>query len=210
MAKTRKITPTSGKMQNNRVIVHHQPQQRRLITINRYLIAAVFILMTAVFMLGLFIFPNGNDIVEALKNKQQSIITTKTPLEMNAEIDSLKRELVGVVSGSIERRLNSLEEGIKLGSVLGSLQTLTTIRHDIKVLHGYSEPLKQKQQQIAQANLVLIEEVSHLRGLIYLTLGSCGLMFTAFVLIWVKNRKYFLNYEKDNHYLLKSAKESEE
>jgi len=205
MANPSRVTPASGKMQNDMVILHQQLQHQRLINLNRYLISAVFLLMTLVFVLGFFMFPDNSDIAQTLKNKQQLAVTMKNSPIISAEIDSLKGELVGLVTGSIETKLKSLEEGIKLGSVLGSLQTLQDVRHDVKLLHKYSDPLEQKQQQIAQANVALIEEVSHLRSLIYLTLGSCSLMFTALLLIWARNRKQFLNYQKNTPSLLKSA-----
>jgi len=209
MANPRRVTPASGKMQNDIVILHQQLQHQRLIKLNRYLISAVFILMTLVFVLGFFVFPDNNDIAKTLKNKQQLAVTMKNSPVISAEIDSLKGELVGLVTGSIEAKLKSLEEGIKLGSVLGSLQTLQDVRNDLKILHKYSDPLEQKQQQIAQANIVLIKEVSHLKKLIYLTLGSCSLMFTALLLILARNRKHFLNHQKSTPSLLKSTNISE-
>lgn len=205
MAKPHRVTPASGKIQNDIVILHHQLQQQRLINLNRYLILAVFILMTMIFVLGFFVFPDNSDMAQTLKNKQQLAVTMKNSPIINAEIDSLKGELVGLVSGSIEAKLKSLEEGIKLGSVLGSLQTLQNVRNDVKILHKYSDPLEQKQQQIAQANVALIEEVSHLKSLIYLTLGSCGLMFAGLLLIWARNHRHFLNHQENSPSLLKSA-----
>ena len=209
MEKPSRVTPESGKRQNDIVIFHQQLQHQRLINLNRYLISAVFVLMTLIFVLGFFIFPDNNQIAQTLKNKQQLATTIKNSPAIHAEIDSLKGALVGLVTGSIEAKLKSLEEGIKLGSVLGSLQTLQNIRNDVKTLHKYSDPLEQKQQQIAQANVALIEEVSHLKSLIYLTLGSCCLMFTALLLILARNRKHFLNYQKNAPSLLKSTNISE-
>lgn len=205
MANPSRVTPTAGKIQNDLIILHQQLQHQRLINLNRYLISAVFILMTLVFIFGFFIFPDNSDIAQTLKNKQQLAITMKNAPVISAEIDSLKGELVGLVTGSIEAKLKSLEEGIKLGSILGSLQTLQDVRQDVKLLHKYSDPLEKKQQQIAQVNVALIEEVSHLKSLIYLTLGSCSLMFTALLLILARNRKHFLNYHKNTPSLLKSA-----
>lgn len=172
------------------VIFHHRLQQQRQLThINHYLIASVFILVIAVFMVGFFIIPNDAQMIATLKNNQQLTRTiTQSPL-ISAEIDTLKGELVGLVSGSIENKLRSLEEGIKLGSILGSLQIVENIRTEVKALHKYSDPLVQKEQQVAQANARLIKEVSHLKHLIYLTLGSCSLMFCAFLLIWIKHKK---------------------
>jgi hypothetical protein len=160
MAKPRRVTPASGKRQNEIVILHQQFQQQRLINLNRYLISAVFVLMSMVFVLGFFVFPDNSDIAQTLKNKQQLAVTMKNSPVISAEIDSLKGELVGLVTGSIEAKLKSLEEGIKLGSVLGSLQTLQDVRNDVKLLHKYSDPLEQKQQK-----LNLIKIFVHIDGL---------------------------------------------
>lgn len=200
MGKVRKETRKSSKKQNDVIILNHQLQQQRLIKANRYLISAVFVLMSLVFSLGFFIMPDENDMIETLQNKQRlAALSAKNPV-ISAEIDSLKGEMVALVSGSIESKLKSLEESIKLGSVLGSLHTLQAVRNDVSVLHKYSDPLEQKQQQVAQANVALLEEISQLRSLIYLTLGSSSLMLGAGLLIWFKKRKR-LTYQKDEHYL---------
>lgn len=200
MGKVRKETRKSSKKQNDVIILNHQLQQQRLIKANRYLISAVFVLMSLVFSLGFFIMPDENDMIETLQNKQRlAALSAKNPV-ISAEIDSLKGEMVALVSGSIESKLKSLEESIKLGSVLGSLHTLQAVRNDVTVLHKYSDPLEQKQQQVAQANVALLEEISQLRSLIYLTLGSSSLMLGAGLLIWFKKRKR-LTYQKDEHYL---------
>ncbi len=201
MSKTRKTTSRPAKKQNDIVLLNHQLQQQRLIDLNRYLIGAVFVLMSMVFVLGFFVIPDEADIARELQNKQQAQALTDTNPVISAEIDSLKGELVGIVSGSVESKLKSLEESIKLRSVLGSLQTLQEVRDDIKVLRKYSDPLEQKQQQVAQANAALIEEVSQLRNLIYLTLGSSSLMFSAALLVWVKNRKRLTYQKKEAAYI---------
>jgi hypothetical protein len=148
---------------------------------------AVFVLISLLLVLVFLAFPNDNHRLLRLNN--QVLTAFEHPLVTSAKIDNLKGELVGLVSGTIENKLISLEEGIRLGSVLSSLQTVQNIRNDVKVLHKYSDPLEQKQQQVVLKNAHLIEEVSHLKDLIYLTLGICSLMFSAFLFIWSKNRK---------------------
>jgi hypothetical protein len=43
------------------------------------------------------------------------------------------------------------------------------------------------------ANKILAKEVSQLKRLMYLTLGSCALMFAALAGIWVKGRKQLIS-----------------
>lgn len=178
------------------VILHNQLLQPDLERKNRLLLKLVFALMLVVFMLGSFLLP-AHDMAEELKEKQAIEVATtaenlKNPV-LTAEIDSLKGQLVGLVSGSIESKLTKLEKSIKLRSVTGSLETVQSLKEDIKVLRTYSQPLVQKKQQEVVANKMLAKEVSHLKNLIYLTLGSCGLMFAALAGIWFKGRKQLIS-----------------
>lgn len=178
------------------MILHNQLLQPDLERKNRLLLKLVFALMLVVFMLGSFLLP-AHDMAEELKEKQAIEVATtaenlKNPV-LTAEIDSLKGQLVGLVSGSIESKLTKLEKSIKLRSVTGSLETVQSLKEDIKVLRTYSQPLVQKKQQEVVANKMLAKEVSHLKNLIYLTLGSCGLMFAALAGIWFKGRKQLIS-----------------
>lgn len=180
------------------VVLHNQLLQQDLEKKNQMLLRLVFALMLVVFVLGSFLLP-AHDMVTDLKEKQafEAVTVTeslKNPV-LTAEIDSLKGQLVGLVSGSIESKLAALEKSIKLGSVLGSLETVRSLKEDVKVLRTYSDPLEQKKQQEAAANKILVKEVSHLKNLIYITLGSCGLMFAALAGIWIKERRKLISRE---------------
>lgn len=172
------------------VVLHQQLQQQKLLKINRFLVYGIFSLMLTVIALGFFFIPNNQD--KVLLNVENSRLIAQQQLNnpvLNAEIEHLKTQLVSVVSGSIEGKITSLEESIKLGSVLGSLETLNGLRKDVKALRNYSQPEKKQLQQTATVNKALMTEVSQLRNLIYFTLGSCSLMFAAFTLVWLKGRK---------------------
>lgn len=178
------------------VVLHNQLLQQDLEKKNRMLLRLVFALMLVVFVLGSFLLP-ARDMVTELKEKQavEAVAATeslKNPV-LTAEIDSLKGQLVGLVSGSIESKLNSLEKSIPLESGMSALDTIHSLKEDIKVLRTYSSPLEQKKQQEAAANKLLVKEVSHLKNLIYITLGSCGLMFAALAGIWVRGRKQLIS-----------------
>lgn len=176
------------------MILHNQLQQQDLVKKNQVLLKLVFALMVVVFVLSSYLLP-AHDMVEELKEKQLPGIETAENFNnpvLTAEIDSLKGQLVGLVSGSIEGKLATLEKSIKLGSVLGSLETVRSLKEDVKVLRTYSDPLEQKKQQAVAANELLVKEVSQLKKLIYLTLGSCSLMFIALAGIWIKNRRQLI------------------
>jgi hypothetical protein len=194
MSKRQKTKPVLvNPKQEVMILQNQQLQQPNLEKTNRLLLLIVFALMTVVFVLSSFLLPS-HQMVEELKEKQllETSYTLKNPV-LSDEIESLKRQVVGLVSGSIEGKLNSLEKSIKLGSVLGSLETVRSLKEDVKMLHTYSDPLEQDKQQVAQANQILAKEVSQLKNLIYLTLGSCGLMFAALAGIWMKGHKHLLS-----------------
>ena len=206
MSRQQKTKPNVFNSTKEVMTLHNQVQPHDLAAKNRVLLRLVFALMLVVFMLGSFLLP-ARDMVEELKEKQTIEVTAnaeslKNPV-LTAEIDSLKGQLVGLVSGSIESKLKTLEKSIKLGSVVGSLETLNSVKEDIKVLRTYSQPLEQKKQQDLTANKILAKEVSQLKRLMYLTLGSCGLMFAALAGIWLKERKQLI--AKQPEYLEKKG-----
>ena len=106
---------------------------------------------------------------------------------MSAEVNTLKGQLVGLVSGSIESKLRTLEESIRSGTVTNSLGTIEDLKNDVKVLRSYSDPVKKEQADVA--NEQLIQEMTHLKHLIYMSFASCGLMLAALAGIWIKNLK---------------------
>ena len=71
---------------------------------------------------------------------------------------------------------------------------LKDLKNDIKVLRSYSEPVK-KLKATTIPNEQLMQEMSELKHLVYLTLASCGLMLAAVGGIWFKNR-YRLPYKE--------------
>ena len=201
--KTKNKLVNSGK---EVLVLHNQLLQQDLEQKNRMLLRVVLALMLVVFVLVSFLLP-AHDMAENLKEKQAIEVATsaeslKNPV-LTAEIDSLKGQLVGVVSGSIESKLNSLEKSIPLESGMSALETIRSLKKDVKVLQAYSNPLEKKTQQEVAANKMLAKEVSHLKSLIYLTLSSCGLMFAALAGIWLKGRKQLLS--RQSEYLEKKS-----
>jgi ribosomal silencing factor RsfS len=123
---------------------------------------------------------------------------------ISAEVDALKSQLVGLVSGSIESKLNTLEEGLKAGTITEiGLDTIEALKDDLVVLKTYSETgagrlIAQKylQQANKAENKNLAQEVSQLRSMIYFLITSCGLMVAAVASVWVR-RKYALIHDVD-------------
>jgi len=170
-------------------VLQRIPSHQGLMKVNRWLMAMVFFLMTVIVIAGFFFFP-ANDITRYKKSEVN--IAEMNPV-LSAEVNTLKGQFVGLVSGSIESKLRTLEESVRLGTVSTALGTIEDLKNDVKVLRSYSEPAKQ--EKVVIDNKQLMQEMSELKRLIYVTLASCGLMLAAVAGIWFKNR-YRLPYKE--------------
>ena len=188
------------------ILLNHQIQQEKLINVNRYLMGTVFVLMCLVFTLGFFVIPDNDDMIKQLKSESKFSAMTGKDRAITAELDILKGEMIALMSGTIDNKLKTLESSVKLGSSLGSIQSLQMlqeVRNDVSSLNKYSDPLQQKQQQVAEANAALLTEISQLKGLVYLTLGSSSLMFCGIFLVWLKRKKRLAYQQQDEQYLIR-------
>ncbi|OYV23297.1 MAG: hypothetical protein CG442_343, partial [Methylococcaceae bacterium NSO1] len=151
--------------------------------------AMVFFLMTVIVIAGFFFVP-ANDVT---RYKKPEVAVAEMNPVLSAEVNTLKGQFVGLVSGSIESKLRTLEESIRLGTASKALGTIEDLKNDVKVLRSYSEPAKK--EKVVIDNEQLMQEMSELKRLIYVTLASCGLMLAAVAGIWFKNR-YRLPYKE--------------
>jgi hypothetical protein len=171
------------------VVLQRIPSHQGLMKVNRWLMAMVFFLMTVIVIAGFFMLP-ANDLT---RYKKPEVTVVEMNPVLSAEVNTLKGQFVGLVSGSIESKLRSLEESVRLGTVSSALGTIEDLKNDVKVLRSYSEPVKK--EKVALSNEQLMQEMSELKRLIYVTLASCGLMLAAITGIWFKNR-YRLPYKE--------------
>jgi len=86
-----------------------------------------------------------------------------------------------------------------VGSVSSSIGTIEDLKNDLKVLRSYSESTKKGKAVVS--NEQLMQEMSQLKRLIYLTIASCGLMLAAVAGIWIKNRNRLPYKESKTSYL---------
>lgn len=176
----------TDKIKSEIIVLQRVPSHQALMKSNRWLLSGILFLMTVIFVAGFLLLP-ANDFVD---NYKKTVVedgaAAQTNPRLSAEVDTLKGQLVGLVSGSIESKLRSLEDSLRAGTINNSLGTIEDLKNDVKVLRAYSEPAN-KQQLAAAANEQLIQEMSQLKRLIYLSLASCGLMLAAAAGIWVKN-----------------------
>jgi hypothetical protein len=201
MNNMRKIDPEIVNAEGREVVaLQDTPQHQSLVKANRILLMLVSVLMAFVFVLGFLVVPNY-DLVDQVKSRQAlppAVYAVQNPV-LSAEINTLKSQLVGLVSGSIESKLRTLEESIRMGSISASLGTIEDLKNDVKVLRSYSEPPQVKTND-NQVNEELIQELGQLKNLIYLTFASCGLMIAAIAGFWLRNR-FRLNYHGHRNYL---------
>lgn len=163
------------------VVLQRIPSNHGLMKVNRWLMAMVLFLMTVIILAGFFLIPSNQ--VTSYK-KSEATMAEMNPV-LSAEVNTLKGQFVGLVSGSIESKLRTLEESVRLGTVSTALGTIEDLKNDVKMLRSYSEPAKK--EKVVIANEQLMQEMSELKRLIYVTLASCGLMLAAVAGIWFKN-----------------------
>jgi hypothetical protein len=149
--------------------------------------------MVVILVGGFLLIPTDNFLTRYKNATANETYASEMNPVFSAEVNALKGQLVGLVSGSIESKLNALEESIRIGSVASSIGTIEDLKNDLKVLRAYSEPAKKANGVVS--NEQLMQEMSQLKRLIYLTIASCGLMLAAVAGIWVKNRN-ILPYKK--------------
>lgn len=181
------------------IILQTVPAHQALVKANRFLLTLVFALMAAVFVLGFVLLPRQSLLEEIGRNQTAVAYATQNPV-LSAEINTLKGQMFGLVSGSIESKLRSLEDNIRRGSVADSLDTLQDLKSDVKVLSGYSMDAPAKAEQ-AVVDQRVIKELSELKGLIYLTFASCGLMIAAVAGIWLRHRYRLTHQQPHRAYL---------
>ncbi len=175
------------KIPSELVVLQNIPSHQQLMKANRWLLKGVFFLMTVIFIAGFLLLP-GNDFLANYEKvtATETDATTANP-QLSAEVNALKGQMVGLVSGSIESKLRMLEESLRSGTLNASLGTIEDLKNEIKILRTYSEPVKPAPATVS--NLQLMQEMSQLKRLIYWTLASCSLMIAAVVGIWIRNIK---------------------
>lgn len=192
MSKVRdKNAETSSQRKQNVLILQDNASQQSLVKVNRYLLYMVMSLMTVVFLLSFLLWP-AKDPLDSIKISSQHLQQVNPAI--SAEINTLKGQVVGLVGGSIESKLRILEESLKAGSVNNAMGAIQDLKRDVKMLQAYSEPAASK-EPVALANEILLEELTHLKNLLYLTLASASLMFAAVAGVWVR-KQYLLAHEK--------------
>lgn len=184
----------SHEKNTNLVVLQAIPNYQQLVKANRWLLATVFFLMTVIVVVGALLFPR-DDLTEYKKPYAEDM----NPV-VSAEMNVLKQQVVGLISGSIESKLTTLEKSVRLDQKPASLETIAELHGAIKTLRIYSDAPVNK---VTPHNAQLMAEMSELKQLVYFSLASCGLMFAAFAGVWFKNHQRLPYKEKVMRYLHK-------
>ncbi len=195
----RNKNPKGGSRGREVIVLQNAPEHHNLIKTNRVLLMLTSALMMFVFVVGFLFMPNF-DLLDQVKQEEVVHEQALQNPAISAEINLLKTQMVGLVSGSIESKLRVLEQSVKAGSFHASLGTIEDLKNDVQVLKSYSNPQQQAAAEKNEVNEVLLQELTQLKKLVYLTIASCGLMIAAIGAVWVKN-KYRIGFDGQRLYL---------
>lgn len=104
---------------------------------------------------------------------------------LNQEAELLQKKVVGLVSGSIEAKLQAIESSIQLGRVTATdLQTLDELRQELRILASYSANAQSLagDPMLIRAGMPVaadgeepgFNELSFVKGLFYFSIVSVG------------------------------------
>lgn len=210
MSEIRNINPNKYN-KNGHAIILRKITKPEVIKLNRYLLMAVLALMAMIMVLGFLVIPNSNGLLRAGAAEQNTTEIYNLPMNpaVSAEIKMLKAQLVGLISGSIESKIRILENSIRTGIIASTdMGTIQDLKNDVKVLKTYSETgagrliaqpeLEKKSRAANLANEQLLKEISQLKGLVYISIVSCGLMLAAIGGVWLNGRYRFLGHDNES------------
>jgi hypothetical protein len=170
------------------IVLYNVPSHQALAKSSRWRLRGVVLIMALIVVAGFWLMPSKRFFDSYATIAISDVHANASPQSLSSEVATLKGQLVGIVSGSIESKLSTLEQSLRSGAVNTSLGAIQDLKNDVKLLRTYSATEK-PQPQNTVANQQLIEEMSHLKRLIYLTIASCGLMLAAVTGIWIRNLK---------------------
>lgn len=172
---------------NSEIVALHVPSGQALIHRPRWRVAIVLVVMGLVVVAGLFM-PSAQFLTNYPRVTASQASVADSNLGLSAEVNALKGQVVGLVSGSIESKLRNLEASVRSGTLTTTLGTIEELKNDLKVLRTYTQPAP-KEPDAAAVNAQLMQEMAQLKRLIYLTIGSCSLLLAVFAGVWLKQKR---------------------
>lgn len=208
----------SGDLQRAVILHPAYNNEFSLLKANRILFYAVITLISVVSVFGLFLMSKHDALTQFEK---QQVIAEIQKQQINPalteEINALKAQLLGLISGSIESKLSVLEESIQSGILTTTaMQTIQGLKSDVTVLKTYSKTgagrlIASNTRAIAtRMDKQLIDEIAYLKNLFYISIASCGLLAVAMGGIWYQSqtrhrlsRDIYVKSEKTTQHFLK-------
>jgi len=195
MSDLRKNNENNKSVRNLTVL--NSAAQLSVLKMNRLVLTMLVGLMAMVIFMGILLMPADNLALQPVQAvKTVDLYEVQMNPVLSAEVDALKSQLVALVSGSIESKLNILEEALRSGTISETgLDTIQALQEDLVVLKTYSATgagrlIAQKYlpQQKNIETIALAEQVSQLKGLVHFLITSCGLMIAVIGGVWVRRR----------------------
>jgi hypothetical protein len=196
----------SGDLQKAVILHPAYNKEFNIAKANRILFYAVITLISVAMLLGFFLMSTHNALTQF--EKQQAIAEIQKQQinpALTEEINALKAQLLGLISGSIESKIKVLEESILLGGVTattGMGAAIQDLKNDVTVLKTYSKTgagrLIASNTQIIgpKQDAQLIDEIANLKNLFYISIASCGLLAVAIGGIWYQSKtQYWLRHD---------------
>ncbi|MEY4767970.1 MAG: hypothetical protein RL637_609, partial [Pseudomonadota bacterium] len=145
--------------QHNMQTLYQDWHYQRLVRNNRLLLSAMIGLMSLVLILGSFLLSSHDLLLNQLPPQSEMSM----PSNSKIEVEQLKGELIGLVTGTIDTKLKSLEKNIERGRPLTALETVKSLKEDVNILRGYTKPLPapvsiEQKAELIEANQLLIHE----------------------------------------------------
>ncbi len=170
-----------------------------LVKVNRLLLRLVYGLVCLVFILGYLLAP-APSIWRVLARKQAataeaSLVYATENNGLMSELNTLKGQMFSLVSGTVEGKLKSLEDSLRRGNLAESMDAVQELKVDVKLLTDYAPTPRAGSDQAMAEHQRMVRELSELRGLVYLTVLSCGLIVAALAGVWLRHR-YRIGYQK--------------
>ena len=204
MSDLRKNNKNNKSVRNLAVL--NSATQLSVLKMNRLVLALLFGLMVMVVFMGMLLMPADNSIKQAaVAARAAELYEVQMNPVLSAEVDALKSQLVGLVSGSIESKLKILEESLHSGTISETgLDTIRALQDDLVVLKTYSDTGAGRliaQKYLPQPKnietIALAEQVSQLKGLVQFLITSCGLMIAVIGGVWVRKRYALEDHSSD-------------
>ncbi len=157
----------------------------------------ILLVLLVVYYLTIAVFGSLNGIVS---NNSRSKNWSNRP-EVYQKVEMLKGKMDTLVTGSMENKINRLENNLSSGVIRKSdLETIQELKTDLQILKTYSEQNsisslamtggKHNSRSLSAGAMIsypdeLLQEISNMKNLFYLSIASCGFLVVVVSGAWL-------------------------